>query len=557
LGKSATLRGDPGLYQFDCLTCGVNRRAKLALATYSSARFLTTSAIDWVRFCKLEWLKENVGKRSLVKEMDHRVPRASSCPDYGFGPYVELVKSLDAANQAIARMEHNVSQLVAVVGNVEGRVNKLEKDDGENGFNLNDQWHIDNRRVPMKKESMGFRRISVTSWKEETPKQENKREAGFGQAAKFLRLHTHLKPVKAKPTERILLDWLEDLTDKMDVTMLNDSDRKIVLQALLQEETCQRLWKPACASNVTFKDAVEAWLSALYPNSWFLTDLFQDLHSKKTYRGINQVVAEVVRTQRLWMEAAARKKMKFDVDVYFWKVVLVNKIPGRFHEKIQELVNGEHTSFEAFCLEVTQKLELLEEKNDRVATVSPASREMDEESEAEEADVYPMKRGRASSFGNPLLAEDSDIEEIPRATKRPPTPITRQPSPLRANNGPQRSNLPQRRTNPQRHQENIRRQKEKWAKQDAICTRCNQRGHTEDSCWVFDHRIECRRCGGMNHLAICCRSKNKGLTMTFSQPKGETHDELQQQIDKLRAQQEALKNPKTPTRGRKGRRRSE
>src|SRR5690242_9477962 len=106
---------------------------------------------------------------------------------------------------------------------------------------------------------MGFRRISVTSWKEETPKQENKKQG-------LDKLRSSCGPVKAKPTERILLDWLEDLTDKMDVTMLNDSNRKIVLQALLQEETCQRLWKPACASNVTFKDAVEAWLSALYPN---------------------------------------------------------------------------------------------------------------------------------------------------------------------------------------------------------------------------------------------------------------------------------------------------
>jgi hypothetical protein len=210
-----------------------------------------------------------------------------------------------------------------------------------------------------------------------------------------------------------------------------------------------------------------------------LTELFQDLHSKKTYRGINSVVAEVVKSQRLWMEAAARKKMRFDVDIYFWKVVLVNKIPSRFHEKIQELVN--HASFEAFCLEVTQKLELLEDKGDRVAAVNSIERD-DEGSGDNEYDVYAMKHGRAASFDNPLLRGDSDVEEVQRPAKRMAPAQERRET----------VNQPSRRTaNPQRHQDRIQRQKEKWAQQDAVCTRCNQRGHSADSCWVFDHKIEC------------------------------------------------------------------
>ena len=474
------------------------------------------------------------------------VPRSTSDPGaMEADPMTDILRAMNKSNAAVQRMEQNMMKLFNCVNRVEERMDKMERGDLDDDKRYR-SWTIE---APEKEEPPLFQR-------KEVDKKEPKKDESFGQAAKFLRLHTHLKPVKAKPSERVLLEWLEDLTDKMDVTMLNNSDRKIVLQALLQEETCQRLWKPACAYHDVFKDAVEAWLSALYPNSWFLTELFQDLHSKRTYRGINQVVAEVIKTQRLWTEAAARKKMKFEVDIYFWKVVLVNKIPTRFHEKIQELVNAEHSSFEGFCLEVTQKLELLEEKNERTAVVNTL---IDEREDGEsDIDVYAMKRGRVNSFGNPLLSDSSDVEEMQRPTKRPPAAVEmssssrRNPSPPR-----QQPRQQQRRPNPQRHQENVRKQKEKWEKQDAVCTRCNQKGHTEDSCWIFDHKIQCYNCGGTNHLAICCRSKAKGLTMTFSQQKGESHEELQQKIDKLRAQQEALKNPKQPKGGRKGRRSSQ
>ena len=468
--------------------------------------------------------------------------RAISDPEGdGADPLNDILRALNNSNAAMARMERNMTGLFQAMTNVEDRVAEIEKVDGlgnpfQHGWPANgsvkDESDVRNKDVDLDRRE---------------PKKEPRKDESFGQAAKFLRLHTHLKPIKAKPSERILLEWLEDLTDKMDVTMLNNADRKIVLQALLQEETCQRLWKPACADNDVFKDALEVWLSTLYPNSWFLTELFQDLHSKRTYRAINQVVAEVIKTQRLWTEAAARKKMKFDVDIYFWKVVLVNKIPTRYHEKIQELVNADHASFEAFCLEVSQKLELLEEKNERAAAVTPVTHDSDES----DVDAYPVKRGRAGSFDNPMIGVDSDVEEMQPA-KRQTTNQPRGYDPQQQ----QSSRAPQRRPNPQRHQQNVQKQKEKWTKQDLVCTRCNQRGHSEDSCWVFDHRIECRKCGGMNHLAICCRSKAKGLTMTFSQQKGETHDELQQQINKLQAQQEALKKPKPPG-GKRGRRRSQ
>lgn len=462
----------------------------------------------------------------------------------------DILRALNNTNNAMKRMEQNMAQLFQTVTNVEQRVNHMETGE-QGGGTYRDGWLTQD---PLKEGSVTSSAIEIPRGdREEKPR----KEENFGQAAKFLRLHTHLKPVKAKPTERILLEWLEDLTDKMDVTMLNNADRKIVLQALLQEETCQRLWKPACAIYDKFKDATESWLAALYPNSWFLNDLFQDLHSKKTYRGINQVVAEVIKTQRLWLEAAARKRMKFDVDIYFWKVVLVNKIPSRFHEKIQELVNTDHASFEAFCLEVTQKLELLEEKNDRAAAVNTVYRKEAEDSEQEDADVYAMKRGRAASYDNPLISNDSDVEEVQWPTKRPPAAPTPRNNSNNHNSERQRPNPPRRRPNPQRHQDNIQRQKDKWAQQDTVCTRCNQMGHSEDTCWVFDHRIQCHKCGGTNHLAICCRSKPRGLTMTFSQQKGETHDELQEKIEKLKAQQEALKKPKPPPRGRKNRRRSE
>ena len=150
-----------------------------------------------------------------------------------------------------------------------------------------------------------------------------------------------------------------------------------------------------------------------------------------------------------------------------------------------------------------------------------------------------------------MLRGDSDVEEVQRLAKRM---FEAQPSPPERQRNP---NPPARRQNPQRHQDRIQKQKDKWAQQDAVCTRCNQRGHSADSCWVFDHKIECFRCGGTNYLAVCCRSKAKGLTMTFSQQKTDSVEDLQRRIDELIAKQEALKNPKPKHSGRRRRRQSE
>jgi hypothetical protein len=376
---------------------------------------------------------ERCGAFDLWEERSYVMPQE--------GQLANLLRALTESTAALNRMERKIDDIVS---RYEDCLLKSEMPSGS--LTPTEDWMGVRARGDVE-EPLPLFDLDVDRKKTD---EEIKKEVSFRQAAKFLRFRTHLEPIKAKKTERKLLEWLQDLTDEMDMTMLDDLDRKTILQALLQERTCQRLWKTACAAHEGFKAAIEAWLTALYPNSWVLMELFQGPHMK-TYRGIDNVVAECIKGQRLWLGAAARKNMK------------------------KEDNNMGNSSFEAFCSEVTQKLKLPEVENDCITPVDSEDRAT---IGGREADVYALKIELVMPDGNPLL----ELGEVQQLAKQVPT--------TRSNPSVKPQRNPLTRSNPHRFQGNIHGQEEKWTRQDVVWTRRNQQGDLDNEYWVFDPGIE-------------------------------------------------------------------
>lgn len=349
------------------------------------------------------------------------------------------------------------------------------------------------------------------------------------QVAKFLRANQSIKPLRSKPSERQLMEWLDALDMSMSMVQLRDNDRKQVVAALVFEETCRRWLLRSCEQHDAYDRAMEAWVTALYPTSWYHLELFQMWGASKTYRTINEVVAEVTKAQRRWNDAMKRRNFKFDVGVFFWKMILLNKIPQRFHEKIQDLVNAEQQTFEEFTVLITNKLEILDVGD---TVLSPIKEP--EFAEDCEMEVAAIKRGA------PDGARESD-ERITKRVEHHDTRVEDVNHPL----APRRhsDSLPDRRSPAMfgrpgwksgTRAPQVRTAERRWkAFTSTPCHRCGKSGHKPDDCYVLRLGYNCYHCGKPSHIAAVCRKKQSGVHIGIERSKTDPIEHLEAQIAEL------------------------
>jgi DNA-binding MarR family transcriptional regulator len=336
------------------------------------------------------------------------------------------------------------------------------------------------------------------------------------QAGKFLRTHSQITPITSKLSEKEVIDWLEDLTNKMTVIRLNDSDKRIVLQSLVLADTLKRDLAKCYVDNLPFAQSVENWLKVVFPRSWYNFDLFDSMVKKQAYKSINDLVAEVAQNQRRWTDHYVRQGKPFNTPVEFWKMILVRTLPPRLHGKVQDVMNSEHETFEEFCTEIAQKLEILEAGGLSVWSAETQICTAEQEEQESDLDLWPAMRGTGSGRRQQRSSPYA-VATIPRRTEVSKSTAESPPTEWKP---PEQNDI---RPPP-------------TSRRTSRCSRCGKPGHHESDCWLFRTDLKCRKCGHRNHLEAQCRNHKEGLSFTVGPGRSSRASELEDQIKELQAE---------------------
>lgn len=409
--------------------------------------------------------------------------------------------------------------------------------------------------------------------------------AATEQAAKFLRVHKEITPMKVQPPERHILDWLDNLDSLMSMMVLNNADRISVLLNLVQQDESRRHLLQACQSCKKYNDIVNHWLAALFPFSWYTHEVYQAMHTPTTFNDINELTNEVIKLERRWREAASRRACLADttLGLSFWKMVLLEKLPRSLHIEMQPIMDMEQKSLHEFCSQVKRRLHLFQPNVSK--DLSPVLYE------TEVGDVYAVKRtfNRAFSNENPLLpgskrptpnpnfnevADQSQsrltlrrrpqfrpniigVDQVPPSDNReveivadsstssphsPPLP-RRYSDTIADRRTPGESVASGWSRNRQQFNANKRRQ---WTRSNRpVCSRCNKAGHKESECYALKLGVTCHKCGVKNHVAAACRSTARGLRVDVTTQKLDTVQQLEYQLADIQQKLDAAKASKS------------